>query len=88
LEFSDVGSNRGSLLDYYNNIGGLPDFIEVSKVLLYFSHKSREFIEYFIGFWSMFLWHLLHLILEIEFKSLSCCASKIDYHKHDLSVFV
>jgi len=88
LEFSGVDGNRGLLLNCYNNIDGLLDFIKVFKVLLYFSYKSRESVEYFISFWLMFLWHLLHLILEIEFKPLNYYILKIGCCKHDLSVFI
>jgi len=88
LKFSSVGSNRGSLIDYYNNISSFSDFIEVFKVLLYLSHKSRESIKYFIGLQLMFLWHSLHLVLKIEFKLLSCYALKINYCEHNLSVFI
>jgi len=36
----------------------------------------------------MFFRCLLHLVLEVEFKPLSCYILKIDCCKHDLSVFV
>jgi len=88
LKFGGVGSNRDLLLNYYNNISGLLNFIKVSKILLYLSHKDREFIEHFINLWLTFLGCFLHLILKIEFEPLSCCILKIDCHKHNLSVFI